>query len=176
MPRNKKQVNKEKQTKTAESDHNCFTTANNITIVPLILSLSEISRDNYQEKYGKDSLTFDPVTSAASNLAKVTLNNYAFAEGYLNKDDLISIKSFENKEYIITVENVNSINKTFSIIGKVNKTDYGYLNLSVANNLVLASLELTELNAIYLLRYNHLSGSYYLFKAPYDKIEKPARY
>ena len=144
--------------------------------LPLIVNLVEISQDDYLFEHGKKSLDSDPLTSKATRIAKVRLNRKIFKNSSIKSGDQISIKVFDGIEYIAVIDQVLITGNSRAITGKIEKTDLAYLKLSIAENLILASLDLVELNISYLLRYNYQSATYYLFAAPYDQVDKPTYY
>ncbi len=145
-------------------------------ILRLIVSLEEISRDAYLLRHGNKSLDGDPLTSTATRIAKVKLKQVVFKSSSIKTGDKISIKVFDEIEYIAVIDHVLVSGNSQAITGKIEKTDLAYLNLSITENLLLASIDMAELNISYLLRYNHQSATYYLFAAPYDQIDKPTHY
>ena len=144
--------------------------------LPLIISLEEISRDAYLLRHGNKSLDGDPLTSTATRIAKVKLNQAIFMISSIKAGDKISIKVFDEIEYIAVIDHVLVSGNSQAITGKIEKTELAYLKLSITENLLLASIDMAELNISYLLRYNHQSATYYLFAAPYDQIDKPTHY
>lgn len=144
--------------------------------LPLIISMEEISRDAYLLRHDHKSLAGDPLTSKATRIAKIKLNRKIFKSSSIKSGDEISIKVFDGLEYKAIIDQVLITGNFRAITGKIEKTELAYLNLSITENLLLASMDIVEVNMSYLLRYNHQSANYYLFAAPYDQVDKPTYY
>ena len=145
---------------------------NNKEAVPFLLSLVEINREKYIKDYGEEMLLKHPVAAVAERIGKISLNLDTRDPDHLAIGARLSFKVFDEKKYIAVIESINEYG-ILSITGNIEKSDPGFLYLSVDDeNKVLATLELPDKNAIYLLKYNHLSGNHYLFKAPLDRVKK----
>jgi hypothetical protein len=139
-------------------------------------SLKMVERDFYIEEYGLDSLVDDPLTAVADNIAVASLNQSIYKKGFLEVGDQLLVKVFCDDELVVTIEKTDYSNDIWSVVGRINDTGFGYLNLAIASHLVLASINLSEINSFYLLRFNRSSGKHYLFKAFSDKLGRPACY
>ena len=137
----------------------------------LFHNLQELSRENYIEKYGKQSLLGNPVAAAADRIGEVTINYDLFEPGLLKTGDYLKLVMFEGQRYLAVIENIAE-KAVFTVRARIVKPYPGMLILSFADNKVLATLELAERNTIYLVKYNHFSDKHYLFKAPRDNVER----
>lgn len=139
--------------------------------VALLLGLEEVSRAAYQQKYGSQSLTADPVAAAAVRIGRVAINRTVLEGRSLRPGDLISVRLFDGREYRVVIRRVTT-NLLVTISGKVEGSAFGFMTASVDGEKMLASIELPEENRFFLFKYNNEAGCHYLFEAPLDKIEK----
>jgi len=141
---------------------------------PLVLfdELKEISKEQYVQLYGKKNFMEHPVTAVAERLGNVDIKAENFKPGILMPGVRLSILVFEERNYIIKINEVIDHGEVTSIAGKVEGEESGYMFLSVSENKALGTLELPAKNIIYLLKFNQQVAEHYLFEAPLDQVER----
>ncbi len=137
----------------------------------LFSEFEEISKDQYIHAYGEGSLTEHPVTTVASRFGRVDFDQAALSPGFIKSGSLLRLILFGETVYCVSVNNVTE-GVYRSISGSVVGSAPGFFVLTVSDNKVLATLEIYGANAIYLIRYNPVSGRHYIYQSPMDAVER----
>ena len=147
-------------------------------LISVILSLSDISREEYIHKFGEELLLHNPVTAVADRIARVEIVKDIWNTDHLQCGDRLSIKVFDGETYVAVIKEPYTYNelKNMSIRGSLEESAGGYVIVSVAGNRVSFSIELVEKNLLYLLGYDQQKCEHYLYKSNLDKVESPTVY
>ncbi len=160
-------------TETGKESNMTLGATTNQEAVSLFTDFVELSKSEYLELYGTESLTEHPLTKEAINIARVTINPKIIDRQNLKAESEILINSFDNINYIAVVDIITEYDNSWVLSGKIAGTDSGYISLSFTGEMGLGTIKIASLNAAYLIRFNHAAQSHYLFKAPMDEIEMP---
>ncbi len=114
-------------------------------------------------------------TVTANRKGIAYLSSYASFES-LKANNAIIFNAFGEKNYYITIEDVNRDNNTYSLRGKVEDSQFGLFVMSVVEGQALVSLHLPEENLLYSLIYSPVSKNYYLFEQFLDEVEQQRVY
>lgn len=138
----------------------------------LFLSLEQVATKDYLDQYGQNSLSDDPVSAAAVNIASVTFNKKLFEENYLKTGERLLLELTDHINEVVSLESVTYGSSSISLRGKISGKPGSSLVLSTTGNETLMTLRLPEQNRLYMVKYNQQGGKHYLFEAPLDAIEQ----
>ena len=141
------------------------------SVIPLLLGLEEISREDYIKRFGEESLSDDPALSHAERFAAVTINPKVFEAGYLSNLESLSLTMFDNQQYTAVIESSAFYGNTLSTGWKVDGFELATMTLSSSERQLVASLKFPKEKLLYLIRYINAAPAYYLYKVVTEKID-----
>jgi len=139
----------------------------------LFLELKPISRKDYLDRYGSQSLDADPVTTVAEKIAFVVINPQIIIPDSLKDGSNIIINLFEGQTLTAVLDHVSYSDTSLSFSGLIIGQPGSSLTFSITNQQALGSIRLPEQNQLCLIKYNSQGGIHYLFMAKITELQIP---
>lgn len=147
----------------------------------LVLSLEEISKEEYLKRDGQQGIINDPAIAFAQRIGIIKVDQTVLEPSSLNIYDHLLVKVFDEKIYKIKIKSITDHQGSYhkgsvSARGSVEDFRFSAFVISITDNQVLAVLRLVEKNVLYTVRYNNFSSQYYLYETPLDKFDNCKEY
>ena len=142
-----------------------------LSVIPLLLSLEEISRETYIKRFGEDNLHDNPALKQAERIAAVTINPELLEASYLSNLEYLSLTIFDNQHYTAIIESRAFYGNTFSTSWKVESFELATMTLSSTEKQLVVTLKFQKEKVLYLIQYKNAAAEHYLYKINTENID-----
>ncbi len=133
------------------------------------INLNSPSPINYKEIDGskQGQLNFEK----AERFRKIVLNHDIQTDKQIRPDDILDLDLFDDKHYEAIIEKVETdANGTLLIRAKLVGCNYAYCFISTFEGKSFLTIEIPERNELFMTRYIHSTGAYYLLQTDNAKM------